>query len=105
MKKKTRWYLFAIASSLCILCAVAALAINQTDPQTRADKYAKEYDGSATAYLAIFNSTDCAFLQGQFDTAYDANQTSQPGTIHFKRSLGFMTAADERMREIGCYDK
>lgn len=105
--KKNKWisYLIAIIVSICAICIVSVVAINSTDPNKRAAQYAKDYDGSQNAYLEIFTSNDCIFLQDKFNIAYSANEASQPGTIYSKRSIGFMKATDERMREIGCYDK
>lgn len=98
---------------LCGLCFIVALPLSRGQPlfptspaqgpEARAQKYADEYNGSYDAYLAIFKSNDCAFLQGQFDLAYQTSQTSTPGSVHHKRAVGFMTASDERMQEIDCY--
>lgn len=106
MKKrnKTIFYILAVISSLCVVCLLAMLAINNTDTRPRHIQFAEEYDGSPDVYFEIFNSTDCDFLQEKFDTAYAANQAAEAGTIYSKRSIGFMTATDERMREIGCYE-
>jgi hypothetical protein len=101
--KKTIYFALAVIVSLCIVCGVAALAINAGDPNTRANQYAQEYNGNKDAYYAIFVSTDCTFLQGQFDTAYQSSQTAPAGSIYATRAIGFMKAADERMKEIGCY--
>ncbi len=102
-KNKVIFYVFAVTSSICIMCIVAVIAINSNDPQNRASKYAEKYNGSEDAYLEIFSSTDCKFLQDKFDIAYENNQAAEAGTIYSIRATGFMTAIDERMREIGCY--
>ncbi len=94
--------MLAVVVSLCVVCGVAALAMN-TGSGTKAEQYAREYDGSLQAYEAIFSSQDCAWLQGQFDNAYQSSETSQPGTSTYQRAIGFMKASDERMKEIGCY--
>lgn len=74
------------------------------DPASaRAQKYVDNYGGDFAAYRAIFTLSDCTALQAQFETAYQNNQNAQAGTPNQKQSLGFMTATDERMREIGCY--
>lgn len=100
---KMPFYIGAVVLSLCVICIVAAAAINTNDPTKRAEQYAKEYQGSVQAYTEIFNSTDCAFLQGQFETAYQSSEASDPGTIYSIRATGYMTATNERMKEIGCY--
>lgn len=129
-KNKPLFIIASIIISICVVCGVAVLAISLTTPPLTtnpqpptansqppienteapqdptiqlATQYAQEYDGSYDAYYQIFTSTDCAFLQEQFDIAYETNENAEAGTIHHKRSLGFMLASDERMQEIGCY--
>ena len=104
--------------SLAVSSAMDALGLNPTNTPTsiptftpkpvatldsRPEKFADEYNGSIEVYREIFNSMDCKFLQEHFDAAYANNENAEPGTVYFKRSLGFMTATDERMQEIGCY--
>ncbi len=72
------------------------------EPETASD-FAKEYGGSEEVYAQILASSDCDYLQGQFDNAYDTNLASEPGTVHHKRSTGFMVASDMRMEKTGCY--
>ena len=48
--------------------------------------------------------TDCDQLQRQFDIAADNNERATPGTSQHRRTLEYMTAADDRMEELGCYD-
>jgi len=94
----------ALLSLIFCLC-VASYGIGEWISPTinTPEEYAIEYDGSLEVYREILSSNDCAALQKHFDTAYENNQASQPGTIYSKRSIGFMTAADQRMKEIGCY--
>lgn len=114
----------------CILCLVSTsimdamgilptaaptLSAPTTQPQTTqptstpastespAAKYLQEYGGSEQAYLEILTSTDCAFLQQKFETAYANNQRETPGTEAFRWTLGYMTAIDDHMRQINCY--
>jgi len=58
--------------------------------------------GSASVYSDIAASSDCTWLQAQFDRADENNQTASSG---YERdyTLGYMQAADKRMREVGCY--
>jgi hypothetical protein len=77
-----------------------------TNPPTaseRAQRYVDEYSGGFDAYVEIFSSNDCAFLQDKFDIAAGNNERAEPGTAEFKWTLGFMLASDERMQEINCY--
>lgn len=68
-----------------------------------AGKYFEEYGGRIEAYEEIFSLSDCAKLQEKFDTASENNKREKPGTAGFKWTLGYMTASDDRMKELGCY--
>ena len=105
-KSPVKTILVAIAAivTICLVIIVAISASESNSPERVAQSFAKEYDGSYDVYLEIFTSSNCEYLQGQFDNAYTTNRASDPGTTHHKRSLGFMTASDERMKEIGCYE-
>jgi hypothetical protein len=53
----------------------------------------------------IAGMTSCADLQARFDVSYEAHQhASSNNTLDAMRTMtARMTAADNRMREIGCY--
>lgn len=69
-----------------------------------ATQFVKDYGGSLAAYEEILKMTDCAKLQEQFDTAAGNNDRARPGTKAFRWTMGYMEAADNRMRAIGCYN-
>lgn len=71
----------------------------------RASEYVGEYGGIADVYGQILSETDCAALQSQFDTAAaNADRDSARGRNDLHRiDLGYMTAADDRMLEMGCH--
>lgn len=71
---------------------------------TPAEKYFNEYGGSLDAYNEILALTDCALLQEKFNTASENNNRETPGTPLFKATTGYMVAADEHMRTLGCYN-
>ena len=85
-------------------------AVNTVTPETipptitPAEKYFNEYGGSLDAYNEILSLTDCALLQEKFNTASENNNRETPGTPLFKATTGYMVAADEHMRELGCYN-
>lgn len=95
----------AVAGVLCLLalCIFGGLfASAPSEPKTAAD-YIKQYGGSADVYNRILSSTDCIALQADFDQA-DANlKLHDPGTALYKMGEGYMAAADNRMKAIGCY--
>lgn len=107
MKKnnKVLFYVLAVVSSLCLLCAVAAIAMQagDTSPGIKtASDYMDEFGGNPDVYARILAMTDCAALQNEFDQA-EAN-LQQPGTPQYRWGLGYMKASDDRMKEIGCYE-
>jgi hypothetical protein len=68
-----------------------------------ADQYLGEYGGDRRVYARILGSTDCDFLQEQFDIAADNNDRATPGSDEHRWTLGYMTAADDQLEESGCY--
>lgn len=75
----------------------------ETSPSSKVDEYMAEYGGNPDAYLEILLLTDCNQLQEKFDIASANNSRETAGTDAFKWTLGYMTAANDRMTEIGCY--
>ena len=66
------------------------------------------YDGEGivaqSAMDAIKTNSDCADLQATFDRNWELTQSSDAGSLNHKRGGKFMTAADARMGEAGCYE-
>ena len=60
--------------------------------------------GEPAVYERIAASADCAGLQSEFDIAMDSAERRQPGDSLREVSISYAKAADERMREVGCYD-
>jgi hypothetical protein len=58
---------------------------------------AEEKPGNPAVYQRIEQTTDCAQLQKEFDTANkNHDRTGDPA------ATGYMVAADERMKAVGC---
>ncbi|HAE59373.1 MAG TPA: hypothetical protein DCG54_07665 [Anaerolineae bacterium] len=90
---------------LCILsCACLFVYLNFAEVDTP-DEYLKEYGGSPEVYAELLTSNDCNALQESFDQAYLNNQRHEPGTNGAMWTSGYMTAAHQRMEEIGCYEQ
>jgi len=87
--------------ALLVLCLVM-LACGSSVPKT-ADDYVKQYGGSLEVYQQILTSNDCAWLQKQFDQAYENSELFEAGSVQHKRATGFMTASNKQMEDIGCY--
>lgn len=59
--------------------------------------------GQPDVYQRISNTTDCAELQAEFDTAEQAHQRAQRGSTAAAIAVSYMEAANTRMTELGCY--
>lgn len=68
-----------------------------------AQAYVDQHGGSLEAYRRIRAMTDCTVLQGEFDQAAANHDAAEAGSPAALAATGFMTAADDRMRELGCY--
>jgi hypothetical protein len=54
-------------------------------------------------YDRIAAETDCATLQAEFDQASENHDAVPAGSEQAGWSLGYMKAADARMKDLGCY--
>jgi hypothetical protein len=61
--------------------------------------------GSPDVYARIAAETDCAKLQEQFDLAEQTSKRegSPAGATWLEIEIAYMHAAEDRMREVGCY--
>jgi uncharacterized lipoprotein len=94
--KRGEYHRPAVKRKLLALLIVATLAA--CSPSDPVDRYVAEFGGDRAAYAQIFSDLDCSSLQATFDLA----------AMNFDRSayrpaLGFMQAADEQMKRLGCY--
>jgi hypothetical protein len=78
-------------------------SVSQTTPVSAAQAYLNQYGGAIGVYESILSMSDCGSLQAQFDLAAGNNDTATPGSAEHKWTLGYMSAADDRMRSAGCY--
>ncbi len=69
-----------------------------------ASSYVARYGGSIDVYRRIMTMTDCSALQSTFDRAASNNDRTVAGSAEAKWTTGYMSAADDRMRAVGCYD-
>jgi len=90
-----------LALSVLILIS---LACGSSAPEVKTvEDYVNEYGGNADVYQRILSLSDCAQLQTEFDIAAQNNSSAAPGTANHKETLGYMTAADDRMKSLNCY--
>ena len=59
--------------------------------------------GNPAVYERISNTTDCAELQAEFDTAEKAHQRAEAGSSAAEVAVSYMEAADTQMEKAGCY--
>jgi hypothetical protein len=81
--------------ALILLTAVAAL--------TACGSTTEDRPGDPGVYERIAGLNDCDALQGEFDTADANHQRAEGGSEQARAATAYMKAADERMREVGCY--
>jgi hypothetical protein len=85
---------FLILCLVSLACRVSALA-------TPGD-YMEEFGGDITIYTRILSMTDCTELQREFERADEDSKLHEPGTHEYRWSIGYRTAADNRMKEVEC---
>lgn len=122
MPKVARLVLFGAIALLFVCCVIVGVISSNDDTNTpqkepsvevvptveptkepsKVDKYMEEYGGNPDVYERILSMTDCNNLQAEFDQASENNDREEPGTPQFKWTLGYMNAANERMKELGC---
>src|SRR3990170_4166512 len=98
MSKRTSFTLFLTIVIFSFL--IGGCGTNQ--PSTT-DEYVAKYGGNRDVYVQILSIADCAKLQEQFDLASQNNSRETPGTPEFKWTTGYMVAADNTMKKVGCY--
>jgi hypothetical protein len=95
---------------IAIICALAVCVFGAvflffpSEPNT-VDEYLQDYGGNVNVYNRITTLDDCAALQAEFDIASENNLLHEPGSPESKETTGYMTAANNRMEEIGCYSE
>lgn len=87
--------------SLCLL-TVAAVVLSGCGAEPSPEDYADEYGGNTDVYEGIAGLDDCTALQREFDFASANNERAESGTSEHKETLGYLTAAQDRMKSIGC---
>ncbi len=86
--------------AVLILC-LASLACLGPGLATPGD-YVERFGGDITIYTRILQMTDCTELQREFERADENSKQQQPDTPEYKVSMGYRTAADNRMKEVEC---
>jgi hypothetical protein len=87
----------------CLCLGILFLAWMGASAVDTPDEYVKQYGGSRDVYQRLLTLDDCQQLQAEFDRASTDNYRYEPGTKGAKWTTGYMTAANERMKAIGCY--
>lgn len=82
-----------------ILC-LASLACVGT--LTTPGEYMEEFGGDVDIYVRILGTTDCTELRREFERADESIRLQEPGTPEYRASIGYRTAAENRMKEVEC---
>jgi hypothetical protein len=93
-------WLKKILLAFLILCLVS-LACRLSALATPGD-YVEEFGGDITIYTHILSMTDCTELQREFERADENSKLQEPGTPEYRASIGYKTAADNRIKEVEC---
>ena len=83
-----------------LLCLVS-LACGAPTLLTPGD-YVEEFGGDISIYTRILEMTDCTELQREFERADENVKLQESGTQEYRWSIGYRTAADNRMKEVEC---
>ena len=83
-----------------ILC-LASLACLGPSLATPGD-YVEEFGGDIAVYTRILSMTDCTELQREFERADENAKLQEPGTQKYRASIGYRTAADNRLKDVEC---
>jgi hypothetical protein len=83
-----------------ILC-LASLACLGPTLATPGD-YVEEFGGDITIYTRILTMTDCTELQREVERADQSAKAQESGTEDYRASIGYRTAAQNRIREVEC---
>jgi peptidyl-tRNA hydrolase len=101
--------LAVVVSGLLVACGTTGETTAESEstdkPKTTEAANQESRPGNPKVYARIEAMTDCGQLQEQFDIA-EANQfrdIDRGRTDLAEASTAYMQAADERMREVGCY--
>ena len=68
----------------------------------RSADYVSQYGGDRDVYQRILDGSGCATAFTEFDQAEGVNMAVQPGSAAYRHSSGYMRAATDRMRALGC---
>jgi hypothetical protein len=64
--------------------------------------YVEEFGGDIAVYTRILEMTDCTELQREFERADENSKLQEPGTQGYRWSIGYRTAAENRIKEVEC---
>ena len=84
-----------------LLLCVVSLACLGPSLATPGD-YVERFGGDVTIYTRILTMTDCTELQREFERADEASKQEDPDTPEYRASIGYRTAANNRIREVEC---
>ena len=89
-----------ILLAFLILCLASLACLGP--PLVTPGDYVDEFGGDIATYTRILEMTDCTELQREFERADESAKLQPPDTQDYKASIGYRTAADNRMKEVEC---
>lgn len=92
---------FIVSTLLVVTLAGCGADTDSSDPATDNNEHSV---GSPAVWARIENGTNCTALQREFDIAMDNAEARESGDPFRDLSLMYANAANDRMKEIDCYD-
>ena len=72
------------------------------DPAVATHSYMARFGGSEQVYDRISNTSDCGVLERDLELATNHKEQAKSGSVERSWTVGYITAAGDRMAEIGC---
>jgi hypothetical protein len=83
-----------------VLCLVSLACL--TPALLTPGDYVEEFGGDVAVYTRILEMTDCTELRRELERAEENAKQHDPGSLQYKASIGYKTAAENRIREVEC---
>lgn len=87
---------------VCLVLIATSGCGTSDSPSTAVDNNERTV-GNPAVYARIDSMTSCTSLQREFDIAGDNTDAAHASGDDATIPMSYMNAADNRMREVGCY--
>lgn len=98
------WVIIVVIVLVAIALSTGGGGSGSGSGPEREENYIDDYGGAAQVYADIAAERDCVALQLTFDRAALNNDGAEAGSAEALWTTGYMTAANDRMETLGCYE-